>query len=369
MSTSAEAPSQRVAAKPWREDRETILARYWALLAAADSPLVHADQHVQVQARSQLYGVVDTVAARLAVGSPIETTHGEELSEAIGRSRATGGIHPSQSLQAATLIFEAALPVITDRLATQGHADATATAALELNREILHRMALAARAYVDHLLDKAQSSNRDERRRLSRELHDVAAPAVALGLQNLELFDVYSDSDPDRAADKIQAARQSLIDSLRTIRGLSAQSRASVGERGLTAAIQRYLDMLPPAIARSLRADGDVDRIPLAHAEELFLIVREAARNAVDHGRPQHIAIELRAQPGQVNATIHDNGRGFEVDKTLRRERHVGIDSMYERAELLGARLTIESRPGGGTTVEVSISTAQPTPPTAEPTP
>jgi signal transduction histidine kinase len=305
--------------------------------------------------------VIDAVATRLGIvdhGADTGPAAGEALSDAIGRSRATGGIHPSQSLQAATLIFEAALPIVTSRLAERDVTDPTTTAALELNREILHRMAVAARGYVDYLLDKAQSSNRDERRRLSRELHDVAAPAVALGLQNLELFDMYNENDPDRAADKIQAARQSLLDALATIRGLSAQSRVNVGEHGLTAAINLYLDTLPSGITRTVSVDGDVDFIPLAHAEELFLIVREASRNAVDHGDPSSIAIALESQPGQIRATITDDGCGFDVTRTLRSRRHVGIDSMYERAELLGARLGIKSRVGAGTTIDVTISTA-----------
>jgi signal transduction histidine kinase len=358
VNTTASAPPGPGAVTNWRQDRELILARYLDSLRAADSPLVHADDHVLSQVRSQLYSVVDAVATRLRVAPSHDSeSAGDELSSAIGRSRAGGGIHPTQSLQAATLIFEAALPIITNRLTAAHVPEPLRTAALELNREILHRMAVSARAYVDYLLDKAQSSNRDERRRLSRELHDVAAPAVALGLQNLELFEIYSETDPDRAAHKIQAARQSLLDALTTIRGLSAQSRVNVGERGLTAAINGYLDTLPSVVSRTLHVDGDVDAIPLALAEELFLIVREAARNAIDHASPQHLAIELRLGPGVVRATIRDDGGGFDVPRTMLHERHIGLDSMYERAELLGARLTIESKPGAGTTIGIVVST------------
>jgi signal transduction histidine kinase len=110
-------------------------------------------------------------------------------------------------------------------------------------------------------------------------------------------------------------------------------------------------------VSRTLHVDGDVDAIPLALAEELFLIVREAARNAIDHASPQHLAIELRVGPGIVRATIRDDGSGFDVPRTMLHERHVGLDSMYERAELLGARLTIESKPGAGTTIGIVVST------------
>ena len=217
-------------------------------------------------------------------------------------------------------------------------------------------MAAAARAYVDLLLDKAQSSNRDERRRLSRELHDVAAPAVAVGLQNLELFDLYSDSDPERAAAKIQAARRSLLDALATIRSLSAQSREAVGSSGLTEAIRRYLDTIDPNIQRSVTVRGDLDSVSLSYAEELFLIVREAVRNAVDHGRPNSIAVVLDMMPGRLLASVCDDGCGFQYSQLHPPSLGVGIASMHERAELLGAALNIESAPGKGTEVRIDLS-------------
>jgi signal transduction histidine kinase len=341
----------------WPAARQRILARYLELLALADSPLLHAGEAVLEQVKRQLLGTVDAVRDILAGSRPDERDQtGTQLSEAIGRTRATARIHPSQSLRAASLIFEAALPTIAGELRTAGVPDPELAAGVALNAEILRRMSEAARAYVDYLLEKAQSSNRDERRRLSRELHDVAAPAVAIGLQNLELFDVYAGQDPARAATKIDAARQSLMDALATIRNLSAQSRESVATNGFTEAIHRYVDTLPADIKTDVRIDGELDELMLSYAEELFLIVREAVRNAVDHGAPTEVAIRIHADADELRAWVIDDGRGFDVERTLAAEAHVGIESMYERAELLGANLSIESRPDEGTTVSISIS-------------
>ena len=342
-------------------DRESILRRYLELLAAHGSPLVTASGEVTAQVRAQLYGVVDAVtkAADERCGVTSETREegeGTQLSEAIGRTRATSNIHPSQSLQAASLIFEAALPTIAARLAAAGDPEPELAAGLLLNREILRRMAEAARAYVDLLLDKAQNSNRDERRRLSRELHDVAAPSVAIGLQNLELFDVYAGDVPEKAAAKIQAARQSLLDALATIRSLAAQSREAVGANGLAEAIRRFLDTVDPNISRSLTVRGDADTIALSYAEELFLIIREAVRNAVDHGQPTSVIVDLEVIPGRILAKITDDGSGFTYPPTDPAAAGVGIASMHERAELLGAVLRIRSTPGSGTEVTVEIS-------------
>jgi signal transduction histidine kinase len=343
--------------RDWRDARQRILARYLELLAEAGSPLLRAGALVRRQVENQLLGVVDAVHARLTGNGSVPVDgSGARLSENIGRTRATARIHPSQSLRAASMIFEAALPTLAEELRRAGAATPELTAGLALNTEILERMSAAARAYVDYLLDKAHSSNRDERRRLSRELHDVAAPTVAIALQNLELYDVYAQVDPERASDKIDAARQSMIDALATLRSLAAQSRESVAANGLVEAIHRYLDTLPPEVKTELVSRGEFSALALSYAEEVFLIVREAVRNAVDHGKPTRVSVNISMRPGELRACITDDGIGFHVSNTLARESHVGIDSMFERADLLGANLKITSKPGSGTTVAISIS-------------
>lgn len=354
-----EAVSPRSREHSWPHDRQQIMTRYLDLLRQSGSPLL-ARESVMHQVRAQLYSVIDSVSAVYGEPAMPDPDDVEEpvLSETIGRTRATAGIHPSQSLHAAALIFEAALPTIARRLAELSDPTPELSAARLLNSAILDRMALAARAYVDLLLDKAHGSNRDERLRLSRELHDVAAPAVALGLQNLELYELYSDSDPVKAAAKFVNARQSMLNALATIRNLSAQSRENVGVRGLAEAIRRCLATVPTDISTELAIDGDLGHLSLTYSEELYLIVREAVRNAVDHAQPHRITVEIRLAPGELFAQVRNDGKAFSLQRVLGSERHVGLDSMRERADLLGAELAIKSAPSTGTIVSVSISLA-----------
>jgi len=178
--------------RSWPEARAAILTCYLELLEAADSPLLSAGREVRRQVEAQLLGVVDAVARQIDPRCSQVDVDGVDLSELIGRTRADAGIHPSQSLQAASMIFEAALPFIAEFVEPREGESAELVAGVVLNREILARMAAAARAYVDYLLDKAHKTNHDERRRLSRELHDVAAPAIAVAIHNLELWDIYA---------------------------------------------------------------------------------------------------------------------------------------------------------------------------------
>ena len=335
-------------------DAAELVARYFELLKADNSPLLSAGPAVREQLSAQFRSVIAAVGREVhGIESPVD--EGLAISETIGRRRAVGRMHPSQSLRAASSIFEAGLPAVVTAARERGLPDPESAAAIALNREILERMASAAAPYVEHLLDKAHATNRDERRRLSRELHDVAAPAVAIGLQNLELFELYRDADAERAELKLAAARQALVDALTIIRNLSAQSRESVATNGLESAMQRFLDSVPTDIAVTFDVIGDVDTLSLVHAEELFLVIREAVRNAVDHGAPTRLDVSIRRGEAVLTAEVTDDGCGFDLDMLRVVEGHVGIDSMYERVDLLGAEMSISSARGSGTSVTVRV--------------
>ena len=229
-----------------------------------------------------------------------------------------------------------------------------------LNTVLLARLAAASRTYVDYLLDKAHGSNRDERRWLSRELHDVAAPSVAVVLQKLELYELYRETDPPRADLKLHEMRESLLDAVQTIRSLSAQTRDTVARHGLGTAIERLLEDVPESTQTSLTIVGDLEAVSLAYREEFFLMTREAVRNAVSHAQPSRIGIAITMTASELTGRIHNDGRHFDVEAALAAERHVGLDSMRERALLLGGELAITSSAVDGTAVSIMIPLAGP---------
>jgi signal transduction histidine kinase len=344
-----------------RAERERIASRYRNLLRRDGSPLLMVEQ-IRNQLVEQLGEVLDAVERWLQPRSQAAPATSQEaladLSLRIGAERAAAGIHPVQSLHAASLIYEAAVPVVAEALAVAGWDSADLEAGLALNRAIMHRMMAASSTYVDYLLTKVHSSHRDERRRLARELHDMAAPAVAVGLQNIDLHGVYADLDALKAASHLATARSSLLDALSIIRDLSAQTREAVGRCGLAEAIGRYAETVYPSIAVELNTLGDLDGLHIAHREEVFLIVREAIRNAVNHGSPHRITVSIAADVDLV-AEVVDDGTGFDVDALLADENSsVGLNSMRERAELLGGVVVVTSRPGQGTQVWLSVPIA-----------
>ena len=244
----------------------------------------------------------------------------------------------------------------------QGTAEA-ARIALSLHRTIMSRVVQAAVPYVNFLLSKLYSSHREERERMARELHDRAAHAVGVGLQNLELYEVYTDREPERARQKFQAAENALREALQTIRQLSAELRGSACSRGLEYALRQYLQVnVPPDVDVSFSSEGDTSMLMDEVSEELYLVLREAVRNALVHGKPSAVRVDLRLTDAELRAAVGDNGEGFDVDTLQLLDDNgtpspagVGMASMRERLDLLGGTLTVSSVPGVGTIVKAQL--------------
>lgn len=328
-----------VEASTWRGQREHILARYFALLAEEQSPLIQAGPDVEAQLAAQLFAVIDEAAGEM-VDAPRS-----DLSSHIGRARAASGVHPSVSLAAARLIFVAALPSLTRHLKDRGDTAAATTAAMSLNAAILNRMSDAAANYVGYLLDKADHAHRDEARRLSRDLHDAVGPSIAVAVQSLDLADRYRSSDPERAEGKLTLARRTLVEASTALRALAAETRVAVQPGGLATALTEYLTHLPDQIHGKFPSQVPLDGIPTHYEREVFLILREAIRNAVAHSTANEISVRLAVEGIHLLGAVHDNGGGFETNGTGR--RGTGMDSMHERAALLGAHLDVASSSTG----------------------
>lgn len=339
--------TQRVSPSTWPARRDDILARYIELLTAERSPLLQAGPEVRTQMEAQLFAVIDEAAGETAEGPPTA-----DLSSRIGRARAASGIHPSVSLGAAQQIFVAALPSLTCFLEERGNAAAATTAAVSLNAAILNRMAEAAANYVGYLLDKADQAHRDEALRLSRELHDTVGPSITAAVQSLDLAERYRATDPRRAEDKLNSARETLVEAATDLRALAAETRVTVDPGGLAEALTSHVSNLPDHLHGTVTTQGALDGIPSHYEREVFLILREAIRNAALHSGATEIRVNLAVEGIHLSGSVHDNGAGFDTDDTD--AGGTGMESMHERAAILGAALKVASS-RNGTTVSLTV--------------
>jgi signal transduction histidine kinase len=335
-----------------REAMETFESR----LRALGSPLV-ADDVATDQLMRQACSVLDDVAVTL-VGADRSERPAVKLAAEIGTSRATRRVHPTESLRAAVVMFEVLLPVVHAALRAR-HADERALlgGTVSLHRTILRRLGLGAISYAGFLLAKVNDANRDERRRITRKLHDQAAHAVGVALQDLELHDVYVDRDVTQARGRLDSARVALREALEVVRHLARELRESPIEfGGLEQALSSYLTWRVPAGIRATLSVADHLDLPAEVCEELYFALREAIRNTVLHARARNMTVAVAVAGNEVHAEVRDDGSGFDVAETLASQAGIGLTSIRERLELLGGTLDITSRPGAGTTIAIRVA-------------
>jgi signal transduction histidine kinase len=188
----------------------------------------------------------------------------------------------------------------------------------------------------------------DERRRMARDMHDGLAQELAFIASHSQRLGQTGD-DAATVAHLRAAAERALHDSRTTI-------------AVLTSAEEAPLDVLIARTAESFRSrfgveiELDLEGEVLVEAESrnaLLRILHEASTNAVRHGSAGRILVRMRSGPNGPSLRIVDDGVGFDVQAAVSAGGGLGLTSMRERAEMLGARLSISSSPGAGAVVEV----------------
>lgn len=199
----------------------------------------------------------------------------------------------------------------------------------------------------------------NEWRRISRELHDSIGHSMAVALQHLDLHGHFKSGDPERAQRELDAAVNSLNESMRAVRHLSAELRRSVRKTGLRRALEDYLaTSVPCEVQVDLSIAGDVNGLPSNICEEVYLILREAIRNALRHAQPSELSLSVAAGETAVTVSCADNGHGFDV-AAIGDLPGNGLSSMTERARILHGWLDVKSAIGEGTTITFRVPLAR----------
>ena len=129
---------------------------------------------------------------------------------------------------------------------------------------------------------------------------------------------------------------------------------------GLVDALEKYTKEYSANMA--IRVDTHFSglgsrRLPSEIEVSLYRIVQEALTNIARHAEAKNVSVVLRHQDSKITAIIEDDGKGFDVGRVMAstNKLKLGLFGMYERASLIGGRLTVESKPGFGTTIFLEI--------------
>ncbi|HET6380933.1 MAG TPA: GAF domain-containing protein [candidate division Zixibacteria bacterium] len=195
----------------------------------------------------------------------------------------------------------------------------------------------------------------EERANLARELHDSVTQALfSMGL-TARALEMVMERDPAAAREKIRELRDLQRDALAEMRTLIFELRPQALETdGLAQALRNHGAAVHGRTGLSVSVEVEYDeRMPLDVEEALYRIAQEALHNVVKHANAQHATIGLRRVGRELRLTVEDDGVGFDPQAIPR--GHLGVVGMRQRAERIGAELSIGRRPSGGTKVRVSL--------------
>jgi signal transduction histidine kinase len=195
-----------------------------------------------------------------------------------------------------------------------------------------------------------------ERKRLARELHDETGQALTSILLGLKTLEEAKSLEGLRAA--VAEIRETTVQTLQDVRRLAVELRPTVlDDFGLVPALERLVEGFRDQTGLDVQLEARIgDRLPGETETALYRIVQESLTNVIKHARARQVSIVLAPKGTTAAVVIEDDGRGFSPDEV--RGEGLGLLGMRERLGLIEGTLTIETAPGGGTTLvaEVPIS-------------
>src|SRR3954452_168339 len=197
----------------------------------------------------------------------------------------------------------------------------------------------------------ALDAQEEERARVARDLHDEVNQSLTGLLLRLEAA---REAAPPELEGELAKTKALANQAMGELLSLARQLRpTALDDLGLVAAIEGQVGRLGGEIETGLEVEGDFSDLGGDAQLVVYRVAQEALSHAARHSDAQRVEVRLqRTAGGGVTLEVADDGRGFAFDES---EGGLGIAGMRERALLIGAELTIESRPGRGTTVRLDV--------------
>jgi signal transduction histidine kinase len=204
------------------------------------------------------------------------------------------------------------------------------------------------------------SAQEDERKKISRELHDVIAQTLT-GI-NIRLATLKKEAAlSTKGLDRNIARTQQLVEkSVSLVHQFARELRPAVlDDLGLIPALHSYMKNFTTqtGVRTHLTAFAGVEQLDIARRTVLFRVVQEALTNVARHAQASRVGVRIQKLPNRILMKIKDNGKSFIVKNALQANgsKHLGLLGMRERLEMVGGYFSVASTPGQGTTIEAQI--------------
>jgi signal transduction histidine kinase len=233
-------------------------------------------------------------------------------------------------------------------------------AAIAIENARLHQSVLAER-------DRVVVAQEEVQKELARDLHDGPTQLVAGMLMRLDFIKKALTRDPSLVEEEIVQLIELGQRASHQMRTLLFELRPLILEtQGLVPALETFLTRRQKEEAGTTlhlevsteRGDDQLTRRDPKDEAAIFAIIQEAVRNALKHAQADNIWVRLAEQAGELMVMVQDDGVGFDttaVESSYEQRGSLGMVNIRERAELVGARLTLRSAPGQGTEVMIRV--------------
>jgi signal transduction histidine kinase len=249
----------------------------------------------------------------------------------------------------------------------------------ELKQEIIQRKAVeeslrASEQTSGKLLEKSQQMQEElrylsrellsvqeaERRKISRELHDVIAQTLTGINVRLAALKAESSASTKELHRKISSTQRLVEKSVDIVHRFARELRPTVlDDLGLIPALQSFLKgfVEDTGVRASLNVFAGIERSNGTVRTMLYRVAQEALTNVARHAKASRVEVNIQQPNGIIRMEIKDNGKGFEVvgKSSAAKHNRLGLLGMRERAEMVGGTFCVESAPGHATTVRVEI--------------
>ena len=205
---------------------------------------------------------------------------------------------------------------------------------------------------------KIIEAQEEERKRLSREIHDGPAQMMANVMMRADLIDrVFRERGAEEALKEIRDMKMSVRNALYEVRRIIYDLRPmALDDLGLIPTLRKYISTVEEynkPIVFEFTSLSQESRISPKLEIALFRLVQESVQNAIRHANATNIKVKIDMNDTNVIVVVKDNGIGFNAN--MKKEGSFGILGMKERVELLMGELTIDSQIGNGTIVMISV--------------
>jgi len=227
-------------------------------------------------------------------------------------------------------------------------------------QSILLKQSRSQQKQLRNISHRILNVQEEERKRISRELHDVIAQTLVGINVHLAILDRGNSVSPAIFRQQMNKTQSLVKKAMRVVHNFARQLRpTALDDLGLIVALQAYMQqfMTDTGIRASLTASSEIIELKTSLRTALYRIAVGALTNVARHSKASHVEITIESRVNLVRMTIQDNGEGFQVvgNAGSKKKTRLGLISMRERAEMIGGSFHVSSAPGSPTSVKVEI--------------